>query len=132
MEGKITLITPPDFYENNNKSILFFHLSEEQQDAVSKWLSESNSTEDLNLYVYSNEDNLPWLFYAFNRCQYKYINFDEANLVTERLASYFLSRGNTYFTTSDDNLSAIYSHINGNRISHIENFLERTLIGKRN
>ncbi len=132
MDGKLTLITPPDFYENSNKSILFFHLSEQQQDTVSKWLSEADIQEDINLYVYTNEENLPWIFYAYNRCQYKYINFDEANLVTERLASYFLSRGNTFYSTNDDNLSAIYSHISGNRISQIENFLERVLIGQRN
>lgn len=132
MEGKIYLITSPDFFENNNTSILFFHLSELEQDKISKWLSENDIKGDLNLYVYTNEDNLPWLFYAFNRSDYKYINFNGSNEVTERLGSYFLSRGNTFYSTDNENLAAIYSHINGNRIKQVEEFLEKVLIGQRN
>ena len=31
MNGKITLITPPDFFENDNHSILFVHLNDTDQ-----------------------------------------------------------------------------------------------------
>lgn len=129
MEGKLTLITPPDIFENSNTSIMFFHLSDEEQDAASKWLSSKDIKDNLNLYVYTNEPNLPWIFYAFNRCEYKYINFDQINTVTQALAGYMLSRNDVYYKTSDENLSAIYSHINSNRVNNIESFLERVLIG---
>jgi hypothetical protein len=129
MQGKVTLITPPDFYENENRSILFFHLSENDQDAVSKWLNESKLKENLNLYVYSNETNLPWIFYAFGRSDYKYIDFNEMNSITQALGGYLIGRNNVYYKTNDENLAAIYSHINNNRITRIEEFLERTLIG---
>lgn len=129
MDGKLTLITPPDFYENSNTSILFFHLSDEEQEKISKWLSESKIKQDLNLYVYTDETNLPWIFYAFGRCEYKYINFDGMNSVTQALGSYLLSRNNVYYNTTDENLAAIYSHINSNRTSRVETFLERVLIG---
>lgn len=130
MEGTIRLITPPDFFENSNPSILFFHLSEKDQDAISNWLSKSGIKDDINLYVYTNEVNLPWIFYAFSRCDYKYINFDEMNSITQTLGSYFLSRSNVYYTTQDENLAAIYSHINSNRTFQVESFLERALIGQ--
>lgn len=132
MDGKITLITPPDFFENTNTGILFYHLSDQEQDSVSRWLSESNVKQDLNLYVYTDETNLPWIFYASGRCEYKYINFDGMNFITEHLGSYLIARNDVFYRTSDENLAAIYSHINGNRVSKVEEFLERVLIGQGN
>jgi hypothetical protein len=132
MDGKLTLITSPDFFENSNTSILFFHLTDDEQDRISKWLSESKIKKDINLYVYTNEVNLPWIFYAFSRCEYKYINFDGMNSITQSLGGYFVGRNNVYYSTKDENLAAIYSHINGNRVSQVETFLESVLIGQRN
>ena len=60
MQGKITLITPPDIFENINKSIFFIHMSDEEQDFVSKWLATHDILEDLNFYVYSSEANIVW------------------------------------------------------------------------
>lgn len=128
MQGRITLITPPDFFENSNESILFCNLDQTQQDKISKWLTEKEIKTDLNLYVYTNETDLPWIFYAFGRCDYRYINLDNANDVTKALAGYLISRNNTYYSTQDTNLAAIYSHISNNRINQIETFLERVLI----
>ena len=50
MDGKITLVTPPDIFENGNLSILLVNLSEEDQDTVGKWLSKSDIKENLNIY----------------------------------------------------------------------------------
>lgn len=132
MDGKITLITPPDFFENSNLSILFFHLSEEEQDTVSRWLSKADISQDLNLYVYTNETNLSWIFYAINRCEYKYINFDGMNTISQALGSYILAKNNVFYTTKDENLASIYSFINNNRVKQVEQFLEDTLIGQGN
>jgi hypothetical protein len=60
MEGKITLITPPDIFENESYSILFIHLSESDQELVSRWLSNSNIKEHINIYFYSG-DFMLWL-----------------------------------------------------------------------
>jgi hypothetical protein len=132
MDGKITLITPPDIFENSNLSILFFHISEEEQDFISKWLSNSDLKINLNFYVYTDETNLPWIFYAFGQSEYKYINFDNSNTITQALGSYLLSKNNVYYKTKDENLAAIFSHINSNKIHKIESFLERVLIDQRN
>lgn len=132
MDGKLTLITPPDFYENSNTSILFFHLSDEEQDQVSRWLSESKTKQDLNLYVYNGEANMAWILYAFGRCEYKYINFNEMNSITQALGGYLVGRNGVFYNTKDENLAAIYSHINGNRVSKVETFLESVLIGQGN
>jgi hypothetical protein len=130
MAGRITLITPPDFFENGNLSILFGHITAQEQDAISKWLYDANVKENLNLYVYTDEPNPSWFLYALNRCEHKYINADYVNLVTQSLIGYALTRNNVYYKTSNENLSSIYSHINSNRVEQVENFLESILGAK--
>jgi hypothetical protein len=127
VKGKITLITPPDIFENSNKSILLIHMSDEEQYFISKWLATHDVPEDLNLYVYSSEANIVWFLYALNRCEYKYINIDCVNIITQALSGYILSRNGVYYKTEDVNLSGIYDHINSNRVTHIEHFLESVL-----
>lgn len=125
MEGKITLITPPDIFENLNFSILFLHLSDQDQDIISKFLSTSTVKENLNFYVYSGEQNLEWLFYALNRADLTYIDLDNCNYITDRLSSYILAKYEVFYKTDDENLVAIFNHINQNRITNIEQLLER-------
>jgi hypothetical protein len=127
MDGGITLVTPPDIYENNNLSILFMHLSDRDQDTVSQWLSQSDLKEDINIYVYNGEVNVSWLLYALGRCDYKYIDVDLANNVSQALMGYILGKNGICYHTEDENLAAIYSHINSNRTSSIKDFMERAL-----
>ena len=124
MPGKITLITPPDFFENSNTSVLFAHISDEEQDVISRWLADSDFANNINFYVYSGEVNVSWFLYALSRCEYKYINIDCVNYITQALSGYALGKSDTYYKTKDTNLSAIYSHINGNRVDRVEDFLE--------
>ena len=72
--GKITLITPPDIFENSNTSILLVHLTDEEQDMASAWLGANEVPNDINIYLYNGEDNVTWFLYAMSRCEYKYIN----------------------------------------------------------
>ena len=127
MQGKITLITPPDIFENSNKSVLFIHITDDEQDTISKWLSTSEFNKDINFYVYSGEPNVPWFLYAMNRCEYKYINIDCVNYITQSLSGYILGKGNTYYKTSDENIAAVYSHINSGSVINVEQFLESIL-----
>jgi hypothetical protein len=127
MNGKITLITPPDIFENSNKSLLFVNLSLHDQDIVSKWLAGKELNEDINFFVYSGEADVEWLFWAMGASKYKYINIDNPNQILQSLSGYLLSKSNVFYHTTDENLVAIYSHINSNRISEIETFLERAL-----
>lgn len=127
MQGKITLITPPDIFENSNKSVLFIHITDDEQDTISKWLSTSEFNKDINFYVYSGEPNVPWFLYAMNRCEYKYINIDCVNYITQALSGYALTRNETFYKTLDENLASVYSHISSNRIDRVETFLESIL-----
>ena len=132
MQGKITLITPPDIYENGNKSILFAHLTDAEQEQVSKWLGERGIEENINLYLYSGEQNITWFLYAMNRCEYKYINMDYLNFITQALGGYMLSKSGTYYQTSDSNIADIFAYINTGRVDTVEQFLESVFSDKTN
>lgn len=130
MEGKITLITPPDVFENDSYSILFVHLNEEDQEIVSKWLASTDIKQNVNIYFYSGEAELNWFFHAAAISEYKYIDLDSVNTITNVLSGYILGKKNTYYKTNDENVSAVCHYINQNRITKIESFLERAFNDK--
>lgn len=127
MANKITLITPPDIYENDNISVLFFNISSADQEAASKYLANQTLKQPYNFYVYSGETNMPWLLHSVAACHYRFIDLDNLNKIGEAICGYVLGKPNFYYKTEDANLAAIYSHINTNRVSTIENFLEKVL-----
>jgi hypothetical protein len=127
MQGSITLVTPPDVYENSNLSVLFIHLDDAGQDTVSRWLKTSTLAEDLNIYVYNGEANISWLLYALGRCDYKYINTDNVNAISQAILGYIVGKSGVCYETSDENIAAVYSHINSNRVKNVGEFLERAL-----
>jgi len=125
MQGKITLITPPDIFENESTSILFVHLNDSDQELVSKWFANSSINENVNIYVYDYGIDLNWLFHAIGRCDGVFINLDDLNNTTTLLGGYLLGKKKVYYKTSDENTAAICQYVNQNRITNIENFLER-------
>jgi hypothetical protein len=129
MQGKLTLITPPDIFENSNESILFVHLSDEEQETISKWLANNTVDADLNLYVYDGEPNTSWFLYALSRCEHKYINLDGLNYVTQALSGYALGKSGVHYSITNNELANVYNHINHNRVGRVEEFLERIFSG---
>jgi len=125
-QSKITLITPPDIFQNNNESILFMHLTDEEQDAVTEYLGD-HLDRDVNIYLYSGEENIDWIFYALSCSEHKYINIDCVNHITQALG-YILSKNNVYYKTS--NLAEVYSHISTKRVDDIKHFLESIFSGQ--
>ena len=125
MSNRITLITPPDFYENGNYSILFIGMTGDDQTNASRWLGQREGLPETNLYVYQDETNVDWLFYAANRSSATFVNLDTGYPLIDRLASYILSKPSVYYTTQDVNLKQLMSHINTKYVSSVEEFLER-------
>lgn len=125
MTNKITLITPPDIYENSNQSLLFVNLSEKDQEAASRWLASKELKDNLNFYIFSGEPNIMWLLHASGVCGFKYADLDDGNEITAAIVPYLLGKDNFFYKTEKENLAAIYSHINTNRVITIEQFLEK-------
>lgn len=130
MNLKITLITPPDIFENDNPSILLMNLTESQQDQITKWLGECNADMDLNIYFYQDENNMPWFLHAMASSSYKYINLDNTVGMTALLAGYILGKSSVFYTLSDLNQRAVFDHINKNRVDGVVDFFERVLSEK--
>lgn len=131
MQGKITLITPPDIFENSNESVLFMHLNDDEQDVVSRWLGKTGISTDINFYVYSGEENLNWILYALSRCEHKYINLDHYTKITQALSGYMLGKSGVCYKVSDPDLANTYSCINHNKVDNVEKFLEITFGDKQ-
>jgi hypothetical protein len=127
--AKITLITPPDIYQNNQTSILFFDLSDKEQDQVVDYLTSIDDS--INVYFYSGETNIPWLLHALSCSEFKYLNLNNMSAVTGYLAGYILSKPGVYYSTEDTNVAMLYNYINVNRVENAVIFLERVLSGKK-
>lgn len=125
--NKITLITPPDYFENSNPSILLIGLNEEQQDQITVCLGNTDVSPDLNVYYYQDEDNLEWLLYALARAGAIFVNGDCENFTVKNLLSYILSRPNVYWTTKDEDIKKLFSYINGHYVNTIEDFFKGLL-----
>jgi hypothetical protein len=130
MENKLTLITPPDYYENGNPSIMLISMTTEQQDAVSEWLTNNDVKTDLNLYTYQGENVMEWLLYALARSDYKYINLDSPDSITNIMATYILSRPNVFYSTANPDIKTLVGYLNNNYVDNIEQFFERVLSGQ--
>ena len=129
--NKITLITPPDIYENSNFSILFLGLTEEQQTSASVWMGQNDNFPPCNFYYYEGENNLPWLLFALNRANATFMNLDSEHAITSIMGSYILGKPGVFYTTKDQNLKSLISYINGNYVEHVDVFLEKVFNEQR-
>ena len=127
MSSKITLITPPDIYENSNTSLVLLGLTDHDQDQASLWLGTNAKEINLNLYFYQGENNIPWLFYALNRANATFVNLDADKAIINIMGSYILSKPDVYYTCKDENMKALMSHINNNFVPDVETFLKKVL-----
>ena len=129
MTAKITLVTPPDIYQNDQESIMFVDLTEADQDLVSKWLGDAELS--VNIYFYQGEPNVPWFLHSLSCATYKYVNLNNMSPVTSYLAGYILSKPGVCYSTNDANVAELYSHINLNKVDDVITFLERSFNGKK-
>jgi hypothetical protein len=127
MSSKITLITPPDIYENSNTSLLLIGLSDKGQDQASLWLGNNAKDINLNLYFYQGENTIPWLFYALSRANATFVDLDIDKAIINIMGSYILSKPSVYYTCKDENMKALMSHINNNFVPDVETFLKKVL-----
>lgn len=129
MTLKITLVTPPDLFQNNQHSILFLDLSDQDQVKVSNWLSTVPSNEHINIYFYHGEHNVEWLMHALAISKVAYVGLNNITAITDWLAGYILSKPNVYFSTDNDDVAELFSCINNNRVENVIEFLERVFSG---
>jgi hypothetical protein len=120
----ITLITPPDIFENENTSIVFMNISDEEQESASVWFSKNTVDKPLNLYYYQGEPDMSWLLHAVAISKSVYLNCNNNSDVTKWITSYILGKPNVWYKTDDANLKALMSYINQKNVNNINEYLE--------
>lgn len=120
----ITLITPPDIFENENQSLVLMNITDEEQEQTSLWLSQQNIDKPLNLYYYQGETDIPWLLHAVAISKAVYLNCENNSDVTKWITSYILGKPNVYYRSLDPNFRALMSYINQKQVKDITEFLE--------
>jgi hypothetical protein len=119
----ITLITPPDIFENENPSILLMNITDQEQEETSIWLGKSNISTPVNIYYYQGEANVSWLFHAIAISQGVYLNCENNSDITKWLTSYILGKNNVWYKSDDKNFNALMSYINQKQVKDIKDFL---------
>lgn len=120
----ITLITPPDVFENENVSIVLMNITDEEQEQTSLWLSKKNLDIPLNLYYYQGETDVAWLLHAVAISKGVYLNCENNSNVTKWITSYILGKPNVWYRAEDENFRALMSYINQKSVNNITEFLE--------
>lgn len=120
----ITLITPPDIFENENTSILLMNITDQEQEDISLWFSNNNIDKPINLYYYVGEPNIGWLLHAISISKGVYLNCDNDSNVTKWITSYVLGKSNVWYKADDENFVALMSYINQKNIKDVKDFLE--------
>lgn len=126
MPNKINLITPPDILHNKNFSLSLININDKEKETCSIFLSKQNDNKEINLYAYNNDKNPNWLL---NSVRWNdtpaYINLDNTIDISVNYTSYILSLSNVYYSTTDQNKSELYSLLNVNRVSDVQEFLKK-------
>lgn len=111
--GKITVITPPDKLFNLTLSYLLVcpsqHVKEQFQAILSK------SIDDLNVFIYDQEDNdISWLLGVAQQADCVILDIDNSPPITKSFATFMLAQSNTHYITNDE--ITPYNLISKNRI----------------
>lgn len=120
----ITLITPPDIFENENTSLVFMNISDQEQEEASQWFADHHIDKPINLYYYQGETNVPWLLHALAISRGVYLNCNNNSDVTKWITSYVLGKPNVWYKADDENFVALMSYINQKNVNNIKEFLE--------
>lgn len=125
MPSKVNLITPPDVIHNKNFSLNFININEKEKETISIFLGKQEDNREINIFHYLNDNNPNWLLNVVNRKNSTFVNLDNCGDITLYYTSYILSLENVFYFTEDNNKAETYSLINVNRVSDIQEFLDK-------
>ena len=114
----ITLITPTDKLYSTELSILLVHPSNKIKEQIQIVLSTIDSPVHLYLYELKEADEVEWLLDVQNLCDYVIIDIDNCTPQIRSLASYMISKNNTYWLTNGTGL--YYNVISSKRVFDLD------------
>lgn len=146
--GQITLVTPPSFFSNQNKSFCLINLSKRDKDSFADAINKYMPKEDLTLYIWddnnfssldpfgNDEDaeyekyleqwkpnqkgrDYTWLLNACRTATTVVMNMDYSSNPLRVWSGYILTLAKTYFIHSGHEEAKAYSVLNRNKIDSI-------------
>ena len=122
--GKITVITPPDRLFNTNLGYLLVKPSNHVKEQFQAILSQS--MDDLNVYIYDNEDmDIAWLLSVSHQADVIIIDIDNCDAVTQKFVALMIAQPNVHYITNDE--LTPYGLISKNRIYNLDWIVEQII-----
>jgi len=116
---KLNLITPPDKLFNDCITITMIYPSAALKDEMQSVLHTQET--DINVYVYEldeHEQNLDWLLSVCRMSDYVILDLDNSSQQVRMLASYLISKSNTYWLTNSPN--SVYTMLSVKQIYNLD------------
>lgn len=116
---KLNLITPPDKLFNDGITITMIYPSAALKDEMQSVLHTQET--DINVYVYEldeHEQNLDWLLSVCRMSDYVILDLDNSSQQVRMLASYLISKSNTYWLTNSPN--SVYTMLSVKQIYNLD------------
>ena len=152
--GQITLVTPPSFFQNQNKSFCLVNLSKKDKDNFADQLNKHMPKEDVTIYLWddnnfssldpfgNDEDaeyekylegwkpnqkgrDYTWLLNACRTATVVIINMDYSSNPLKVWSGYILTLAKTYFINSNEDDAQAFGVLNRNRIPSIAQVFEK-------
>ena len=152
--GQITLVTPPDFVQNQNRSFCLINFSKRDKDSFASQLNLHMSQQEITLYLWddnnfssldpfgNDEDaeyekylegwkpnqkgrDYTWLLNACRTATVVIINMDYSSNPLKVWSGYILTLAKTYFINSNEDDAQAFGVLNRNRIPSIAQVFEK-------
>ena len=146
--GTITLVTPPSFFQNQNKSFCLINLSKKDKDNFADQINKYFPKEDLTIYLwddnnfsaldpFGNDDpeyekylenwapnkqgrDYTWLLNACRAATTVILNMDYSSNQMKVWSGYILTMAKTWFLNSNTDDSASFGVLNRNKINNMQ------------
>lgn len=157
--GQITLVTPPDFFQNQNSSFCLINFSKRDKDSFADQLNKYMPDEDITVYLWDDnnfsvtdsiEKNDPnyesylkewrhnqnnrdynWLLNACKVATTVILNMEYISKPLMIWSGYILTLSKTHFINGNESEAKTLGVLNRNRIESVPNLFEKLNGGKK-
>lgn len=126
---KLNLITPPDKLFNECYSILLIYPSDAIKDELQEHIKIQDR--DVNVYLYNQDDyeqDLDWLLSVCHIVNVVILDLDNSSPEVRKLASYIISKSNTYWLTNEVN--SLYTMLSVKQIYNLDFLTQEGLLSE--
>ena len=146
--GTITMVTPPSFFQNQNKSFCLINLSKKDKDNFADQINKYFPKEDLTIYLWDDNNfsaldpfgaedpeyekylenwgpnkkgrDYTWLLNACRAATTVILNMDYSSNQMKVWSGYILTMAKTWFLNSNTDDSASFGVLNRNKINNMQ------------